>query len=386
MKNIIKVFTISALASLMACEDVETLTPVPATEPSTFTANFLLVNATPDAPALDLFINNVKVGASVASGEGQIAYNTVGITSNAVIANTNIRSRAASGAIGGTLDAADLIYRAGNINTNNFTATNGISYTLFAVDSINRPKPLRTLNALAFGDLTYYSTKGTFTALAKVGGGDTTIYLNVQNFGVDNNPSAEFASNNSVVAFNLVKKYNGNVNPPFMTSLGIVPLGSSDVGGLRYYLWQDYFTTFTPAETTTNAGFRVVNASPNSGALRIRLKFVSGTGANITINATGVPYIMSVTGGLSPSVGSRTVLATGGTNPVNFTTQVIAPAGVPNTYDVEVLDAGSNVLATNPGLTFGGSANPSSNYTFVISGLVGGTGSKALKVTVVEHN
>lgn len=385
MKNVIKIFTICALAGLGACEDVFNLTPVPAATPSTYTANFLLVNATPDAPALDLYINNLLVGSSVEPGDAQDVYNTVPITSNAVIANTNIRSSAATGDIGGVLGSSNLIYRAGSTNTNNFTAANGASYTLFAVDSINRPKPIRTLNALNLGDVTYYSSQPSFTAPKIVGVGDTTIYLNVATFGVDDEPSDEFASANSIIAFNLVKKYNGNVNPPFMTPIGIVPLGSSDVGGIRYYLWPDVFATFTVPQSTTRAAFRVLNASPNSGALRIRLKYVSGPGAgDIIVNAVGVQYIMSNGGGFTPSVGSRTQ-ASAASFAVNGTADV-APGGVPNTYDVEVLDAGSVVKATTTNVTFGGTANPSSNYTFVISGLLNGTGAEALKVTVVEHN
>lgn len=396
MKTIIKLFTIGALISLLACDDVETITPVPATSPSTFSAKFLLVNATPDAPALDLYINNLKVGSSVAVGEGQAAYNVVPITSNAVIANTNIRTKATSGTIGGILNSSDLIYRAGNTNTNNFTASNGASYTLFAVDSIYRPKPIRTLNALNAGDITYYSSKPSFTAAKKVGVGDTTIYLNVANFGVDTNSDPKLASGNSVIAYNLVKKYNGGVAPTFMVPIGVVPLGSSDVGGIRYYLWQDFFPTFaTSSDSTNKAGFRIVNASPNAPALKVRLKYVSGAGPTTDISLNGgnaALYIMSTANlsgvnGINPTVGSRTVTATGGTNPINFGAQTVATTGNASTYDIEVsADNFATNLVSLAGQTFGGGTNKASNYTIIVSGLVGGTGDKALKITVVEHN
>jgi hypothetical protein len=381
MKKSIKIFTLCTLG-LLACEDPETPKPVPATTPSDYNANFLFVNATPDAPNLDLYINNVKTGASVAVGEGQVTYTEVDITSSAVIANTNIRTKASTGTIGGTLGSNDLIYRAGNNNANNFSAVNGAFYTLFAVDSINRPQPKRTLNAKNVGDVTYFSYRDTFTAPKLVAPvGDTTIYLNVQNFGTDNTPSATYASANSITAFNLVKKYNGNVNPTFMTPVGVVPLGSSDVGGIRYYLWPDVFATFTVPQSTTRAAFRVLNASPNSSALRIRLKYVSGPGAgDIIVNAAGIQFIMSNGGGFTPSVGSRTQ-ASAASFAVNGTAD-IASGGTSNTYDIEVLNAGGTVLATKTNVMF----TPSSNYTFVISGFVGGTGSEALKVTEVKHN
>lgn len=381
MKHSIKIFTIAMLAGILACEDPETPKPVPATVPSAYKAKFLFVNATPDAPTLDLYINNVKAGASVAVGESQAAYNEIGITSSAVIANTNIRTKAASGNIGGTLGSNDLIYRAGNNNANNFSAVDGAVYTLFAVDSINRPQPIRTLNAKNTGDVTYFSYRNSFTAPKLLSAGDTTIYLNVQNFGVDTESSATYASANSIRAFELVKKYNSGVNPTFMTPIGVIPLGSSDVGGIRYYLWPDVKATFTVPQETTRAAFRVLNASPNSGALRIRLKYVSGPGAgDIVVNAAGTQYIMSNAGGFTPSVGSRTQ-ASAASFAVNGTAD-IAAGGTSNTYNIEVLNAGGTVLATKNTVTF----DPKGHYTFVISGFVGGTGSEALKVTEVEHN
>lgn len=395
MKNYIKIFTIAALATFAACEDPDMPKPVPATGLSNFSARFLFINASPDAPQLDLYVNNVKAGSSVASGQWQGEYNSITLTSNAVIANTNIRTKAAGGTIGGTLGTNDLIYRAGNNNANNFTASSGASYSVFVVDSINRPQPIRTLNAKNVGDVTYYSTRNSFTAPSLRSSGDTTIYLNVKNFGVDTQSSPAFASANSTVAFNLVRKYNGNVNPTFMIALGTVPLGSSDVGGIRYYLLQDVFPAFAnAADSTTRAGFRVVNAAPGSPALFVRLKFVSGTGANINVPVAGsspasfsfVNVVNNVLGGLQPSVGSRTATSTSAT----FQTQVVAPAGTPNTYDVEVSTNSTFTqiitAATLSNVTFGGSANRASSYTILISGVYGGTGSKALKLSVIENN
>lgn len=378
MRNYIKIFAVTALAGFAACEDPEMPKPVPATEVSNFSSNFLFINATPDAPALDLYVNNVKAGATLEVGEGQTAYTAVPLTSNAVIANTNIRSKAAGGTIGGTLGSSDLIYRAGNNNANNFTATSGFSYTVIAVDSINRPQPLRTLNSKNVGDVTYYSYRNSFTAPKITGGGDTTIYLNVKKFGIDTESSTAYASANPVTAFNLVKKYNANTSPSFMTPVGVVPLGSSDVGGPRFYLWRDFFPTYAAGEETTKSGFRVLNASPSLGTLRIVLKFVSGAGSDIPLNGSGSSYIMSNAGGQTPSVGSNTPNVTA----ANFTLQTIAPGGTPNTYDIEVRNSSGTVLASETGVTF----VPGSNYTIVASGFVGGTGAEALKITEVKHN
>ena len=375
MKNTIKIFILGILAAMFACEDPDLPKPVPAEDASKYYAKFLFINATPDAPALDLYINNNKSGDAVAAGVAQDEYDSVGITSNAVIANTNIRTKAATGTIGGVLGSNDLIYRAGNNNSNNFTAGNGLSYTVLAVDSINRPAPVRTFRidaatGLPFGDVTYYSSRASFTAPKKVGGGDTTIVLTI-------------GSNNSIDLINVVRKYNSNALPSFIVPIGVVPLGSSDVGGIRYYVLRDFFAAFANAtDSTTKAGFRAINASPSAGALTIRLKFVSGTGANIALNGAGASYALSNAGGFTPSVGSNTPNVTA----ANFTLQTIAPAGVPNVYDVEVLDAGANVVASKTNVTFGGNANRASNYSIVVSGLVGGTGAKALKITVVEHN
>jgi hypothetical protein len=263
------------------------------------------------------------------------------------------------------------------------------------LDSITRPVPYRTLNASNFGDVTYFSYQNSFTAPKIVGTGDTTIVLNVQVFGDPAYASdAKYASNNPVVAFNLVRKYNGGSAPTFMVPIGIVPLGSSDVGGLRFYLAQDVFPTYNASDSTTRAGFRLVNASPKStgsAALRARLKYVSGTGSTSNVNLNGgnaASYILSNAGGWTPSVGSRTVTSASAT----FTTVTTAAGdGAPNTYTIELAtDAGfTNIIPFSNSAdtyTFGGNGNKASNYTVVISGYIGGTGNRALKVTVVEHN
>ena len=72
-----------------------------------FSANFLFVNATPDAPSLSFFVNNDKIGADAGSSASyaQASYTAVALTSpgfaGAVTANTNIKAKATSGSIGG---------------------------------------------------------------------------------------------------------------------------------------------------------------------------------------------------------------------------------------------------------------------------------------------
>ncbi len=391
MKNIIKIFTISTLVGLLSCEDVETLTPVPATGASSYSAKFLFMNASPDAPSLDVYVNNIKTGASVATGVGHTSYNTVAISSNAIItaaanttasvlsglgSNTNIRTKATTGTIGGTLGTSDLIYRAGNNNSNNFLAVNGASYTVFVVDTVSRPKPYRTLRTdattgLKFGDATYYSTKNSFTALKKVGVGDTTIYLNVENFGIDNNSTGAFASNNSIDAFNLVKKYNGNVNPSFMITLGTVPLGSSDPGGLRYLVVTDEWplpsTLRLPVPTTNRFAARFINLSPDAGT------------ATAAINGTNLPgglFSYPLTqGNFNPTVGSRNTTGSG-----SSATPVIAAF----TNNFGGLAPGNYAISTN-------AAAASLPYDFADGGiytvvLTGSSLKGTLILSVIKHN
>src|ERR1700742_340805 len=96
MKNITKTLSIIiiGLLSVVACKQPYDQDPVPNTTPSNFSANFLGVNASPDAPSLDLYVNNVMTGVSLPSGTAQQSYTSVPITSNNTFANTNIRAKA----------------------------------------------------------------------------------------------------------------------------------------------------------------------------------------------------------------------------------------------------------------------------------------------------
>src|SRR5882762_8485324 len=101
MKTYLKISTlVVAIAAItVACEDLQTVTPSPSTTSSNLSANFLVVNASPDGPSLDLYVNNVMAGASVTSGQGQSGYTNLPVTTNSVGANTNVRAKASSGSI-----------------------------------------------------------------------------------------------------------------------------------------------------------------------------------------------------------------------------------------------------------------------------------------------
>jgi hypothetical protein len=362
MKHINKQIALAALGTLMflnACQEVELAEPNISTTATASSANFLLVNASPDALPLDLWVNNFKVGQSVATGTNQTTYTNVPITANGVFANSNIRSKATSGTIGGTLKTSDLIYRAGNNNTNNFQASNGLKYTVFVVDSINRPRPTRTLNSSGFGDITYYSSKDKFVAPSKNDPAkDTTIALNV-------------ASSNSIVTINSVRKYNNNLIPSFLVPVGVVPLGSSDPGGVRFYLLQDVY----PTAVADKAGFRIVHASPTTPTAYVRLNPTAGGTPIVLTAATGSSYIMT-TLNFNPSVGSRTVT---GTTLLNFALQTVSTAGTPIEYNLEVSTKNdfSIIALTVPSVSF----IASKNYTLYVTSVA-----KQLTAGIIQHD
>jgi hypothetical protein len=346
--------TIALMASFLGCSDPELPEPDLTNTTTAFSANFVFVNASPDAPGLSFFVNNSKAGTDADSdvNYAQSGYTSVSITSSGlagtVTANTNIRAKAASGAIGGVLGSNDLIYRAGNANTNNFVAINGNNYSVFAIDSINRPAPLRTLNSGNFGDLTYYNP---------VNGKQLSV--------------VERATLTDPEKANLV-------------TIGTVPLGSSDPGGPRFYVVQDVFPTI--ASPTTQAGIRFVNAvanannTPSGPSLFVRLK--PGSGSTISLSG-GTTYVANFAS-LNPSVGSRTVTTTPPAVPAaNFPLQTIAVAGTPINYTLEVSTASnySTIVYSAP-VSF----TPGKNYTVFVRGLVGKTGSKKVSHGIINHN
>ena len=356
MKHINKIIaTVALMGGFFGCSDPELPEPNLGNAATTFSANFIFVNASPDAPTLSFFINNTKVGTDAGSDANyaQAAYTPISITSSGlagtVTANTNIRAKAAAGAIGGVLASSDLTYRAGNNNTNNFVAINGNSYSVFAIDSINRPAPLRTLNSGNFGDITYYNP---------VNGKQLSV--------------VERAALSDPEKANLV-------------TIGTVPLGSSDPGGPRFYVVQDAFPVITtPA---TQAGIRFVNAvsnangTPSGPSLFARLKPTAGSPTSLT--ASGTTHVAN-SASLNPSVGSRTATTTPpAVASANFTVQTIAAAGVPINYTLEVSTVSTYAtLAYSAPISFA----PGKNYTVFVRGLVGKTGSKKISHGIITHN
>jgi hypothetical protein len=351
MKNITKKISICIVGLLVgfaSCKDAFDQDPDLTATPGNFTANFMMINASPDAPALDFYVNNVLTGSpGLTTASGQSAYTAVAITSNNTFANTNIRAKATTGVIGGVLTKSDIIYRGSNAGTTNFQAANGASYTLIVVDTLNRPVPIRTLNSGNFGDITYYSARAVYNAKTKAGA-DTAIALTI-------------GSNNSIVTGNLVKKYSpGGVFPSFFAPIGIVPLGSSDVGGPRFILLTDgTLPAGLPTPTAGKFAARFVHASPDLGAVTVTVGATSLTSGLFTYPLTQANF--------NPTVGSRSTTAAFANN--------FANSGIP--YDITVKQ-GATVVATLLAQNFvdGG------DYTIVLSGSFA---KNTLKVVLVRN-
>jgi hypothetical protein len=344
-KNI-SLILISMVGSFIGCQDPEIPDAVPATTTSTLSANFRLVNASPDAPAVDLYINNNKIGTSAAFATGHASYTNVPVTNNGVTGNTAIRVKAATGTIGGTLGSNDIIFRATNIGVGNFQAidqanVNGANYSVFIVDTVKREVPIRTLNEIKFPDVTYYNT------------------LNGKQI--------------STADYNLL------VNKSVAVPIGLVPGGTTDAGGPRFWISQDIFRA--PAQfTSSNAEIRFLNIVPNATAVWARLVRTAGSGSASISLATSASYFMSVASGFTPSVGSRSVTSA-------FTLQTIADAltpFTPNTYTLEIAtNAGfTPVVASVPGVSF----TVGKAYTIYAAGLWGKSDSKKITACVIQHN
>lgn len=271
--TILSALSLSAVLVLQGCEDNEVPTPDVSTDATASTAYFVGANASTDAPSLDLLINNVKVGTSMPNGDVQQTYTQVPITSNGVIANTNVRAKATTGNIGGVLGSSDLIFRAGNNNSNNFQAINGGYYTFIVVDSITRPRPVRTLNAANFGDTTYLNLA-------------TGQYISVVQ-------RAALTSAERLLT----------------TPIGTVPLGASDPGGIRFLVINDQLpltNTQLPSPAASNIAIRFINASPNAPTV------TANVGATAVANANGIfTYPLRLVAPFNPSVGSRSGVTLG---------------------------------------------------------------------------
>jgi len=324
-------FPAAVATMLWSCEDLQKVTPTPNTTPTGLTANVMFINASPDAPSLDLYVDNVMSGTSAATGQAQQGYTTVPLSTNALgsVGNVNIRAKATSGSIGGLLGSSDAILRSSSTSTNNFAAASGGSYTVIAIDTVNRPVPLRTLNAGNFGDVTYYAPVTSFKAKTSTGA-DTTIQL-----------SPDF--NNSIVTYNLCKKYNNNVAPAIFAQVGVVPLGSTDVGGMRFLTIVDNIPFGSvssivsfPTPAAGKFAARFVNASPDVASATCKIStFTVGTSTyqmssanfNPTVGSrivtTGIAFTNNIT-----TIGTYTITVTAGTKTVTLTGQAFADGGL----------------------------------------------------------
>lgn len=368
-------------AGFISCSDPE-LPSANTTNLSTpFTANFTFANATVDAPTLDCAVNGIKIGGTTALGGTNLGYTALPITSagytGTATANTSIRARDVNGSFiikpSGADVSTDLIYRSTNNGINNFVAITGMSYTIFAIDSINRAVPQR-LNrktaTISFADVTYFNpmTKKQISASRR----------------------------DSIVAGTTVPPPAANEAANLLT-IGLIPLGITDPGGVRFYVVQDQFlsaTTLSPS-SATNAGIRFVNtvanangitagADPNGitpGGPPLFVRLRPAAGATIPLSA-GTTHVVTQAV-LNPTVGSRTLT----TNPPtvlapNFTSQVIAAASIPIAYTLEVsATAAYTVILYSAAVSF----NPGKHYTVFVRGIAGKTDTKGLSHGIITY-
>lgn len=356
--------TAGILLGLLSCSEPELPTPNTFNSGATYKAYFSFANATSNETSLDFYVNGIKLGTAT-KGIGSQIPTTVQIptpgTTGGVTANTSIRSKATSGKIGGILDSNDLIYRATSNGTGVFSAVNLANYTVVAIDLLDRPVPVR-LNrntaTISFADVTYWNpnTQSMISASRRDSLNPANCPACINWDGAAQTPSTatEYAN---------------------LVSLGLIPLGLTDPGGIRYYVTTDVPQTFTAATAVTNAGIRFINAIPNSNNITAAAN-ANGTfggppvyarlngGSPINLTGVGAPnatnaFVASAPGGFAVNAGSRTA------GNVAFTSQAIATAGVPNAYTLQLAtdNAFTNIVYSAP-ISF----VPGKNYTIIVQG------------------
>lgn len=135
LKSVPSFILLGVGALLLGCSDPEYPTPVPSTQ-EPLNSQILVVNASPDAPALNILVNSVQVGTTLGYLQSFSGYVST------VAGPAQLKGKAATGAIGGTLGTNDLLYRAGATNQTNFSFTGNTSYTVFITDTLAKPKPV----------------------------------------------------------------------------------------------------------------------------------------------------------------------------------------------------------------------------------------------------
>ena len=394
MKNINRLFSLTSIgfmAGILACSDPE-LPPADLGLGSTgFKANFTFANASADSPSLDFYVNGLKLGSG-APGAVLTGYTSIAITSSgaagSATANTSIRSKATTDIVGGLIGSADLIYRSTSNGTNNFAALNGANYTVFAIDSLCRPVAKRLFRivspTLSVADITYWNPNlatslNTCSNLMAFGGQISASRRDSLN-------PANCPSCVNWDAVGLVQNPSTAVEYANLVTIGVVPLGLTDVGGLRYYVVSDAPLTFTSVTALTNAGIRFVNAIANangivaaanangtSGGPPLWARLRPAAGADIVLAASTTHVVNSAS--FNPTVGSRTA------GNLAFATQAIAAAGVPIAYTLQVSTDNYLTIAYAAFVSF----VPGKNYTVFVRGISGKNGSKGISHGIVSY-
>jgi hypothetical protein len=347
------------LAIVNACQDVEAPTPSPTSQANGSSAKFLFLNASPDAPSLDLYINGSKVIFPTNDPYAVIPLLGNGTFGNT--GNTSIRAKASSGTIGGVLADKDIVFRSTTTGLGNFNAidqanVNGANYSVFVVDTIGRPLPKRTLNASNIGDITYF-TKNTGTQISAV-------------------------------------EFSALSDKTTVVPIGVVPVATTDPGGPRFWISQDIFrapATFASGAAASQAEIRVLNTIPNSNPTLLYVRLNPSTGSPIvvlntsTTNPTGgLSYFMSV----APSAATpfpSAIVSRSVTAPFNLVTIATTAAPItPIDYTVEVSTSSTFATTITSATLTGKSFTPGKAYTIYIAGLF--AKGRTISTGIIQHN